>query len=336
MAVQGAFAPNTKSTYAAGPLRFTQFCDKWAISEEARMPANYALLCTFIGEHKGLYFGNTICSWMSGLRSWHIMNHAPWYGDDAWVHLARTFTNKEGTKHKRSPCAPVSIKHLSSLRRSIHLSNPYHAAIWAVALVTFFGCRRLGETTLTVASTVDPKYHVLRSTKISFCALRDGTKSTKELGATIIVTACCHGNPLCPVAAFKNHFDINSSIPPSSTLFAYTSSSGEPKNLLKHNFLSFVTNIWSSTMLAHILGHSFHIGGAIELLLAGVPPEIIAATRGWTSLTFLLYWRHIDKILPMSTSKAYNQADLDRLTSIFEHFRIAHKIPTSLLDNSSI
>jgi len=28
MAVQGALAPNTKSTYGAGPLRFTQFCDK--------------------------------------------------------------------------------------------------------------------------------------------------------------------------------------------------------------------------------------------------------------------------------------------------------------------
>jgi hypothetical protein len=365
MAVRGALAPNTKSTYAAGPLRFTQFCDKWAISEEARMPADYALLCAFIGEHKGLYSGNTIRSWMSGLRSWHIMNHAPWYGDDAWVHLARTSANKEGTKHKHSPRAPVSIEHLSCLRRSIHLSNPYHAAIWAVALVTFFGCRRLGETTLTVASAFDPKYHVLRSTKyvslfttisywlyflpffrISFRALRDGTrsasfdipwtKSTKELGATVIITARRHGDPLCPVAAFKNHLDINSSIPASSTLFAYTSSSGEPINLLKHNFLSFVTNIWSSAMLAHILGHSFRIGGAVELLLAGVPPEIVAATGGWTSLAFLLYWRRMDEILPMSTSKAYNQADLDRLTSIFEHFCIAHKIPTSLLDNSSI
>ena len=29
MAVRGALAPNAKSTYAAGPLCFTQFCDKW-------------------------------------------------------------------------------------------------------------------------------------------------------------------------------------------------------------------------------------------------------------------------------------------------------------------
>ena len=162
------------------------------------------------------------------------------------------------------------------------------------------------------------------------------TKSSKELGTTVILTARRHSNPLCPVATFKNHLDVNFSIPASSTLFAYTSSSGEPKNLLKHDFLRFVTNIWSSAMLAHVFGHSFHIGGAVELLFARVPPEIVATMGGWTSLAFLLYWHHMDETLPMSTSKAYNQADLNRLTSIFEDFHIAHKIPASLIDNSPL
>jgi len=85
-------------------------------------------------------------------------------------------------------------------------------------------------------------------------------------------------------------------------------------------------------MLAHVLGHSFRISGAIELLLAGIPPEIVAATGGWTSLAFLLYWHSMDEILPMSTSKAYNQAHLHRLASIFEEFRISHRIPSALLD----
>ena len=365
MAVRGALAPNTKSTYGAGPLRFTQFCDKWHITEEARMPAGYPLLCAFIGEHKGLQSGSTIRSWLAGIRSWHIMNHAPWYGDDSWVHLARMSANKEGTKHKLALRAPVSIEHLSCLRRSLDLSNSFHAAVWAVALVTFFGCRRLGETTVTVARAFDQKYHVLRSTKyvhylvlhcrtsfsyhlfrILFCVLRDGTRSasfdipwtktTKELGATVILTARPDGDPLCPVAAFHNHLNINSALPSSSALFAYTSSSNEPKNLLKSEFLKFVTGIWSSAMLAHVLGHSFRIGGAVELLLAGVPPEIVAATGGWTSLAFLLYWRRMDEILPMCTSKAYNQAHLDRLACIFEEFRISHNIPSSLLNSSTL
>jgi len=61
--------------------------------------------------------------------------------------------------------------------------------------------------------------------------------------------------------------------------------------MLKHNFLTFVTDIWSSALLAHVLSHSFQIGSAINLLLAGVPPEIVTVTGGWTSLTFLLYWQ---------------------------------------------
>jgi len=172
--------------------------------------------------------------------------------------------------------------------------------------------------------------------------LRDGThsasfdipwtKTTKELGATVILTARRDGNPLCPVAALKNHLDVNSSTLTSSTLFAYKTSLGEPKNLLKNEFLSFVTAIWSSTMLTHVLGHSFHIGSAVELLLAGVSPEIVAATGGWTSLTFLIYWRHMEEILPMSTSKAYNQAHLHHLAVIFEEFRIAQKLPSDVLN----
>ena len=178
--------------------------------------------------------------------------------------------------------------------------------------------------------------------RLLFRVLRDGThsanfdipwtKTTKELGATIILMARHDGDPLCPVTALKNHLETNSSIPASSALFAYNTSSGEPKNLLKNEFLSFVTKIWSSAMLAHVLGHSFRIGSAVELLLAGVPPEIVAATGGWTSLAFLLYWHRMDKILPMSTSKAYTQAHLHRLTAIFEEFHIAHKIPSALLD----
>lgn len=162
-AIRGALAPNTKNTYGASPMRFTQFCDTWKISEEDRMPASYALLCAFIGEHKGRQTGNAICSWMSGIRSWHIVNHPPWYGDDEWVHLARISANKEGAIHKRPLHAPVSIEHLCALHRAIRLSDPLHAAVWAVALCTFFGCRRLGETTVTTGSAFDEKYHVLRS-----------------------------------------------------------------------------------------------------------------------------------------------------------------------------
>lgn len=87
-------------------------------------------------------------------------------------------------------------------------------------------------------------------------------------------------------------------------------------------------DIWSSAMLAHVLGHSFRIGGTVKLL---VPPEIIAATGGWISFAFLFYYCCMEKILLMSISRAYNKAHMDNLATIFEQFHIAHKISSALI-----
>ena len=172
MSISGALAASTRSTYASGILRFNQFCDKWNITEGARMPASYGLLCAFIGEYKGTISGKTIRSWMSGIRAWHLANHAHWSGDDKWVQMARTSANKEGAHHKRPLRAPVSIEHLLTLHRAISLSDTFHASVWAAALITFFGCRRLGETTISSPSAFDSQYHVLRSAAyVYYCVL---------------------------------------------------------------------------------------------------------------------------------------------------------------------
>ena len=163
MSITGTLAISSRSTYAAGLLRFSQFCNRWQIPEHTRMPASYTFLCAFIGNYKGTTSGKTIKSWLSGICAWHFINHAPWYGDDKWVQMACISANKEGTRHKRALRAPVSIKHLLALRRVLQLSDHFHAAIWAVALVTFFGCRCLGEIAIRSVSLFDPNLHVLRS-----------------------------------------------------------------------------------------------------------------------------------------------------------------------------
>lgn len=85
----------------------------------------------------------------------------------------------------------------------------------------------------------------------------------------------------------------------------------------------------------HISGHSFRIGGAVELLLAGVPPEVVASTGGWTSLAFLLYWRRMEEIIPLSTSKAYNSAQISSLSDTFEQFRIRQNISSVDLESAA-
>jgi hypothetical protein len=146
------------------------------------------------------------------------------------------------------------------------------------------------------------------------------------------VIATAREDLLCPFAAMRNHLDTNHNAPPSTSLFAYTSdTSGSWQHLTKYRFMEFCVGVWTNAALAHVLGHSFRIGGAVELLLAGVPPEIVAATGGWTSLAFLLYWRRMEEILPMSTSKAYRRSHVDELAKLFEQFRVDHRVPSNLL-----
>ena len=306
LAIRSALVPATATTYAAGMKHFTQFCDQWNIPESDHMPASYALLSTFIACHIGKQARSTVKTWLSGIHGWHTINHAPWYGDDRWVHLCQTVATREGTSHEKPPRPTASLNHLV-LRHALDLSLPFHAAVWGAALATFFGCRRLGETTVCNLSSADPIFNVMRSSDVMLRTLSDGTcsldfhipwtKATRERGADVILTA--HSDCLCPCAAVLNHFMVNNNIPPGEPLFSYKLPDGRHRPLTKQDFLSFVNKIWSN---AGLLGHSFRIGGAVKFLLAGVPPEVVAAIGGWTSLAFLLYWQCLKEILPMSTA----------------------------------
>lgn len=341
LAIRSALVPATATTYAAGMKRFTQFCDQWNIPESDRMPASYALLSAFVACHIGKEAGNTIKTWLSGIHGWHTVNHAPWYGDDKWVHLCRTVANREGTSHEKPPRPPASLNHLRVLHQALDLTLPFHAAVWGVALATFWGCRRLGELTVLNLSSIDPTFNVTHSPGPILRTLTDGTRSidvhvpwtktTKECGADMILTA--RSNDLCPCVAILNHFLVNNNIPPDQPLFSYKLPHDRYRPLTKQDFLSFVNKIWSDAGLLHVYGHSFRIGGAVELLLAGVPPEIVAAIGGWTSLAFLLYWRRLRELLPMSTVQAYKQNEMDRLSKIFDDFHVRAKIPKPFLDS---
>ncbi|KIY49109.1 hypothetical protein FISHEDRAFT_42092 [Fistulina hepatica ATCC 64428] len=358
MLIFESFAPATRSTYAAGPLRFTQFCDQWQIPERDRMPASPTLLTAFVAEFAGSVSGRAINNWLSGIRAWHTLSDAPWPADHEWLHLSRKSAALSGRHLRRPRRAPVSLLHLRVLRQSLDTTTPLDACIWAVALTAFFGCRRLGELLPTSPGRYSPDTVVSRGSTcvIALClesplthrsfrenATLEGaftsfvlhlpwTKTTRESGFDLIVTARPQDPSTCPLLAIRVHLTVNADLPASAPFFSFSSPS-TPSGyhiLTKSAFMARCTAIWSRHSLDHVLGHSFRIGGAVELLLAGVPPEVVAATGGWTSLAFLLYWRRMEDILPMSTSRAYSTTSISQLSHIFEAFRSAHNLHDSL------
>jgi hypothetical protein len=144
------------------------------------------------------------------------------------------------------------------------------------------------------------------------------TKTTHAEGFLVVLTS--RDDSLCPVTAILNHMRVNSVPPPNTPLFSYKLPSGSWSPMIKKEFISFVTKAWGRPGMARISGHSFRIGGAVSLLLSGVPPEVVAATGGWTSLAFLLYWRRVEDIIPLCTSLAYSQEQFNLVSSTMRKF----------------
>ncbi|KAJ3567307.1 hypothetical protein NP233_g6448 [Leucocoprinus birnbaumii] len=319
-------APSTLTSYGAGLLRFTQYCDIMGISEGARMPASVTLLASFADKAVGFYSGKTVGTWLSGIRCWHVINQATWYGDDPLVKLAHTAAHKAGTGFQKPKRSPVTLAHLRALGNFLDVTTPHHAAIWAAALSAFFGCRRLGEVIISGRGKFSPDLHVTKNMSFSVKEIANGsfsasfdipwTKTTKQKGGTVILTS--RSDELCPVAAFVNHLNVNKGLPESAPLFAYKTTQGEWAALEKPDFLFLLSSIWESKGLEVVSGHSFRIGGTVALLLAGVPPHVVAATGGWTSLSFLTYWRSIADIVSHYTSAAYSLSDIARLSTLID------------------
>jgi hypothetical protein len=49
-------------------------------------------------------------------------------------------------------------------------------------------------------------------------------------------------------------------------------------------------------------GHGFRIGGATNLLLMGVAPDLVATQGRWKSKASMDYWQRIESILPLFMS----------------------------------
>ncbi|KAF5376497.1 hypothetical protein D9615_008662 [Tricholomella constricta] len=303
-----SLAESTRVSYGAGLLRFTQYCDRLRIPENLRMPASDILISAFVADTLGSCTGECIRNWLNGLRFWHVFNYAEWHGHEPLVHSLLKSADKQGIPFKRPPRQPITSRHLLALHDHLDLNSPSGAAIWACALVAFWGCRRLGEL-LPSKLSFDPSHHVSRDCDPKISSV-NGSKvisfhvpwtKTSPQGIDCILTAT--HNIFCPVTALENHLRI-SNLPLSTPLFAYASSTSFSL-LLKSQFLRSLSTIFAAHDLPPIFGHSFRIGGTAEPLAAGVPPQVVMKLGGWSSLCFLIYWRHLDFIVPAAITRSW-------------------------------
>ncbi|TRM69872.1 hypothetical protein BD626DRAFT_391849 [Schizophyllum amplum] len=320
--VIAGYEPGTREGYGSGLVNFHVMCDEVGIDEATRMPAPPVLLAAFVAQYTGTFTDSTVKNYLAGLEAWHHINQAEWHGNERLVRLAMRAVTKASVALKRPPRPPVLLAHLHALRDSLILESPRDAAVFALALAAFWGCRRLGELVPEAAKKYDPKRHLPRGANVVLTTFRGleamsfhlpWTKTTGAAGGTLILTQA-PDDPLCPLAAFHNHTRRSPGIAGDQSFFAYIHSDGNARLLIKGDVVNAIN--------ALILGHSLRIGGSLEYLLEGVKIEFIMQLGGWTSTCFLIYWRRLYLIVPAGIITA-------RVRAQVEDFERCHPIDTS-------
>jgi hypothetical protein len=188
--------------------------------------------------------------------------------------------------------------------------------------------QRLGELILVSTSSFNSSRHVSRSSSFTLRAPPDGvkysvlhvpwTKTSHGDGADIIISNL--NDSTNAFTAVNHHLAANVAVPPNAPFFAYETADGGWAAMTKPWFLARCNQIWRSANLLELTGHCFRIGGATELLLRGVPPDVVVVQGRWKSRAFLEYWRKIESILPLFITSSFSDSHIAMVNASMDSY----------------
>ncbi|CDO69280.1 hypothetical protein BN946_scf185042.g182 [Trametes cinnabarina] len=216
------------------------------------MPAAEHLIASFVAFHAGKVRHDTIGNWLAGLAAWHALNGAAWCGERLLAYVKRGAKKLEPPPKEKRP--PVTLEHMHALFKFLDLKNSFDAAVFAIACVAFWGCRRLGELVIPSRGCFDAVKHATADTEVRVRTLPSGakytafhvpwTKTTKNAGADVILTG--NPDPSDPITALSHHRILNASIPPGAPMFSFLTNDTEDgwAPMTRDWFLERCNEIW--------------------------------------------------------------------------------------------
>ncbi|KIJ11551.1 hypothetical protein PAXINDRAFT_164085 [Paxillus involutus ATCC 200175] len=226
------------------------------------------------------FSANTVQSHLTAIKAWHtIMTNAGWV-----VSISTLFSMALQTlPHpllKKTPRPPITHSMLLLLANHLDVMSPFDNCCFTAACFA-----------MLAQSHLLPPFNLNSSCK---CHL-PFTKVAKSPGEDIVICRQCGSSD--PIATVENHLLVNA-IPPNLPLFSFLSPHGW-QYFTKKKLLTCCNSIWSLAGISSATGHSFHISGTAELLLAGVPPNVVKALGRWLLDAFLHYWCSLELLAPI-------------------------------------
>lgn len=299
-AIQNGWAKSTVRRYSGAIRQFINFCDAEGVPDHLRFPADEFVLSAFAASSAGVHSRSTPRNRLSALKAWHIAHNVEWKGSSRLRYVLNGVHNLAPRGSRRPPRPPINATMLTQLIDHLDLNNPLDVAVAACVTTAFWGQCRLGELLPSSASALLSTPFPLRSGfKRSLrnplsCVIHLPRTKTHSHGQEVVLVD--QRTAINPILLLKKHLQVNN-IPDDAHLFSYTTIHGL-SSLTKSLFLRRCNAIWHPLGYPRTTGHCFRIGGTTELLIAGIPPEVVKATGRWSSDSFLRYWRSLDDIAP--------------------------------------
>ncbi|GAA5972540.1 hypothetical protein JCM21900_000656 [Sporobolomyces salmonicolor] len=291
---------------------YHEWCSMTGVPDDQHFPITTYRLRMFISPSLGLYKVDTIKRRIFCLKQYCALYMIEWQADESQLQpLFAIFKAHQPHPHLLRP--PLLAQHLVRLIAHVttlsdNFSDRFHTAMLVTTLVGFGGILRSGEFTATKAFPEADE----RCKKITLENVKQAEtgqlvfrlpwdKTNTWEGRQVTVTSYNFNTP----SLFRRHVFL-SRLSNTDFPFSYLSSRGQHAGKI----VAITKLSWKHWLNCHLAelkehplqGHSIRIGGATQMLLNGVPPQIVKTLGGWKSDdAFLKYWRHVDALIRTGT-----------------------------------
>ena len=306
--LKAAIAPSSTRTYDAGIKAYLQFC---AATSTSPFPITEKGILRFIASAQRRLSYKSLKVYLAGVQFKSICMgfRTQIHSFSRVYYVLRGLRRLQGQKFTRPPRSPITLDHISQLRRyaKLHFSHPDDKMLTAAFLLAFFALLRASEYTSSESRHYDPDV-TLRFDNICFDGegrfVRVRIEKSKtdpfRLGCDLKVWAT--GEKLCAVKALKKF--VKSHPFRQGPLFTFRDGSFLTRSRLESVVKAAIPDINLNT-------HSFRIGGASAAAAAGIPDSTIQVMGRWASNAYRTYLR-----MPDATFRRATRAMSQRLSAV--------------------
>ncbi|KZS88487.1 hypothetical protein SISNIDRAFT_418124, partial [Sistotremastrum niveocremeum HHB9708] len=298
-------ADSTLRIYDHGVRTYLDFCLREQIPADRILPADETVLAAFAATFAGRKSGSAAKNAVAAVRAWHLAQGFQWSVSPQVQQVIAGVQNLAPASSVRPPRPPITPQLLHILHQCLDLQRSFDRAVFAAALVAFWGQCRLGDFlpgSITVFErSRDPTFKHYFPARSHFRPSRrdprshiiflPSTKTHQRDGESVILTE--QVAPLDPSIAVRAI--LPAGLVSDSTVLH---TQGRVLALSAGAFMTRCNEVWRLAGESTFTGHSFRIGGTTTFLVNGVPPDVVKAMGRWSSDAFLRYWRELESLAP--------------------------------------